>query len=207
MSQRTPSPIDSAAEPFSAPVRHGQIVLRRLTPGDTERIWVWQNDESLYETLLGSFRPVDRECVAEWLRGKTTPTEREINLALTLADGGEHIGNVYLREIDRAAGRAELHIYIGDEAQRGRGYGRQALECLLNCAFHDLGLHRVWLQVLANNQRAVRTYEQLGFAHEGRLREHAQKGGQFIDVLVMGLLAADYAARGERKTTNWDTER
>jgi RimJ/RimL family protein N-acetyltransferase len=103
-----------------------------------------------------------------------------------------HIGNIYLRDIDFISGRGELHILIGEPGERGKGYGSGAVRLLVDYAVKDLGLKRVWLNVLADNKPAIRLYEIIGFKIEGRLRNHVFKAGKFRDLLVMGILAEDY---------------
>jgi diamine N-acetyltransferase len=82
-------------------------------------------------------------------------------------------------------------IFIGETQHQSQGYGQQALRLILRHAFHDLGLHRLYLTVLDDNARAIRVYEKCGFRVEGRLRQHAYKRGQFRDLVLMGICAGD----------------
>jgi len=175
------------------------IYLRPLTEEDLDRCHRWHNDSVLYATLVDGFRQVSRTAEREWLAKRLAHSTGEVNLAICLAPGGEHIGNIYLRPIDLANRRAVLGVLIGEEAQRGKGYGRQAIELVLEHAFKDLGLERVHLEVLANNARAIRVYERAGFRTEGRLRQHVFKSGRFQDVLVMGLLRSEFAAAASKE--------
>ena len=65
------------------------------------------------------------------------------------------------------------------------------MRLLLRHAFRDLGLQRVYLTVVEDNERAIRTYEQCGLVVEGRLRRHAYKQGQLKDLIFMGICADD----------------
>lgn len=168
------------------------VYLRALEESDLERTYCWHNDARLYETLGDPFRPVSRTSEADWLRRKASYSNTEINLAICLNPTGEHIGNIYLREIDWVARRSVLHVFIGCSEQRGKGYGKAAVRQLLHSAFYDLNLNRVFLEVLADNTAAVKTYEKCGFQVEGRLKEHAFKLGQYKDVLVMGISSDKY---------------
>jgi len=163
------------------------IFLRALEHGDLDRIHLWHNDRALYETLAGTFRYVSRVVEEDWLRSAQTSSPYQINLAICLVSTAQHIGNIYLRDIDWVARRAELHIFIGDPQQRGKGNGRAAVRLLLDYAFRDLGLHRIYLFVLADNQPAIRAYIACGLRQEGVLRNHAYKAGRFVDVIVMGI--------------------
>ncbi|MGF1458318.1 MAG: GNAT family N-acetyltransferase [Leptolyngbyaceae cyanobacterium] len=79
--------------------------------------------------------------------------------------------------------------------QTGRGYGRCVLEAALKIAFLELGAHRVWLDVMEDNERARSLYRQLGFVEEGCLRESVKRGDQFISMWLMSMLRAEFDVR------------
>ncbi|MHB1500065.1 MAG: GNAT family N-acetyltransferase [Candidatus Dormibacteria bacterium] len=83
-------------------------------------------------------------------------------------------------------------IGIGDPNERRRGFGGEAMALALRYAFHELGLHRLSLDVIADNQPALSLYRSLGFLEEGRLRERVLRDGRRFDLVYMGLLAADW---------------
>lgn len=164
-----------------------RVTLRALEEADLERTHRWHNDPELYAALVNPFRFVSKTAEVEWLRRKAAYSNCEVNLAICLRSTGEHIGNVYLGQIDWVSRRAFLGIFIGSAGQRGNGYGREAMQLVLAHAFQDLHLNRVFLEVLADNAAAIRLYEKCGFALEGRFREHVFKHGSYQDVLIMGI--------------------
>src|SRR6266511_1340668 len=111
------------------------VYLLALEFTDLERTLAWHNDRALYATLASPFRFVSRATEEEWLRQAQAASPQQINLAICLTAPEEHIGNIYLRDIDWVARRAELHIFIGDPRQRGKGYGRAAVRLLIDYAF------------------------------------------------------------------------
>lgn len=60
---------------------------------------------------------------------------------------------------------AWIGIGIGDAADRGKGYGTDAMRLALRFVFDELEMERASLGVLADNERAVRSYQQIGRAH------------------------------------------
>jgi RimJ/RimL family protein N-acetyltransferase len=168
------------------------VFLRALEESDIERTYRWHNDAKLYDTLCSPYRPVSKACEADWLRRKTSCSNTEINLAICVNQTGDHVGNIYLRDIDWIVRSAGLHLFIGSSEHRGKGYGKAAVEQLLQRAFCDLNLNRVYLEVLADNTAAIRTYENCGFELEGRLKKHAFKLGRYKDVLMMGINSEKY---------------
>ncbi|MCG6135001.1 MAG: GNAT family N-acetyltransferase [Nostoc sp. LLA-1] len=162
------------------------IFLRSLETKDAEKIHKWHNSPELYTSLLNPFRWVSLAVVEDWLCNKQSYLSNEINLAICLTSDLQHIGNIYLRNIDWTSRNGELNIFIGEPEERSKGYGKAAINLLLNYAFQNLGLLRVYLYVMASNIPAIKTYEKCGFITEGKLSRHIFKDGKFQDVLVMG---------------------
>ncbi len=167
------------------------VYLRALELSDLDRTWKWHNDSGLYEWLVSPFRQVSRAAEEEWIRRKVAISQTEFQLAICLKENNQHIGNIHLRNIDWVSRLAEVGIFIGDAEHWSKGYGRQAMRLILRHAFHDLRLRRVFLTVLDDNHRAIRSYEKCGFVVEGRLRKHAYKRGQFRDLVFMGICVDD----------------
>ena len=89
---------------------------------------------------------------------------------------------------------ASLGILIGEKDYQGRGFGPDAVRTMLKFAFDELNLHRVELDVMAFNTRAIRCYEKVGFRHEGIRRESFFRGGKYHDLHVMAVLRKDFHA-------------
>lgn len=88
----------------------------------------------------------------------TDPTRRE----WTIVQADQVIGQLGLRQINRAAGSARIGIALG-LPYIGQGYGAEALSAFGNAFFGPLGFRRMLLDVRAYNQRALRLYAKLGF--------------------------------------------
>ena len=80
------------------------------------------------------------------------------------ADGAAR-GLTTLRQIDWINRTAMFGVWIAPEAQ-GSGTGKAATAEMLSVAFGRLNLHKVSLEVLASNERAVSMYR--GNNTEGR---------------------------------------
>jgi diamine N-acetyltransferase len=103
---------------------------------------------------------------------------------------GDLVGSVGLHDIDPRNRQAELGIWIA-RPHWGKGYGTDAVSVACRFGFREMNLQRVFLRVYDTNPRGIRAYEKVGFKEEGRLRRGQFVGGQYIDVIVMGLLAED----------------
>ncbi len=95
-------------------------------------------------------------------------------------------------EVDARVGDGWVGIGIGERAYWGKGYGSEAMRLLVRYAFMELNLRRVSLNVFEYNQRAIRSYEKVGFRHEGRERRWMQRSGRRWDLVYMGLLRSEW---------------
>jgi RimJ/RimL family protein N-acetyltransferase len=174
------------------------IYFRALEPGDLERTYQWHNDPNLYKTLGGVFHYVSRTTEEEWLRQMAAFSNREINLAVCLTENSQHIGNIYLRNIDWVARHGEVHLFIGEAGERLKGYGQAATRLLARYAFRDLGLLRLYCFIIGDNQPSIKMFEKCGWMVEGKLRNHTFKDGHFKDVLAMGICASDIPSESNK---------
>jgi RimJ/RimL family protein N-acetyltransferase len=100
------------------------------------------------------------------------------------------VGNVWLWDIDRRHGKAELRVVIGRQEARGKGLGVEAIDQLCRHAFERLGLHRVYAYVLAINPAARRAFERAGFVLEGTLRDDRRAGDGYVDGYLLARVNA-----------------
>lgn len=104
-----------------------RIYLRALEASDLEQCHKWHNDRDLYKMLVGPFRFVSKQAEQAWLDRKTAFSPDELNLAICVKGSDEHVGNIYLREIDWVARNAQLGIFIGSREERSKGYGKSSI--------------------------------------------------------------------------------
>lgn len=102
------------------------------------------------------------------------------------------IGRCLLFGINPVDRNAMLGIFIGEKDCWSRGYGTEACRLLLDYAFNLLNLHSVMLGVFAFNQRAVRSYEKVGFQHIGCRREARIIAGKAYDAIFMDILEDEF---------------
>jgi len=64
----------------------------------------------------------------------------------------------------------------------------------LRYSFRDLKLHRIHSSHFSTNPGSGRVLRKVGMNHEGVLRQHICKWGEFMDLDVYGLLASEHAS-------------
>ncbi len=174
-------------------LRGEKVILRAPRRDDIQRRWEFANDLE-FGLLISDdpWEPVPLERLeAQFEERLREPDDGAVRFAIE-ADG-RYIGHCLLYSFDHLAHSCMIGIGIGDPAYRGGGYGRDALRVLLDYAFRIRNLHRVWLSVTADNERAIRAYRACGFVEEGRLRQHAWTENKYVDMVYMGLLRDEWA--------------
>src|SRR5215470_15581169 len=81
-------------------------------------------------------------------------------------------------------------------ASAARGLGREFTRLVLAWAFGVLGVHRVELEVLASNSRAIGCYRACGFRREGIRRQAGLYPDGWKDFIMMAVLRREHASRG-----------
>ena len=105
------------------------------------------------------------------------------------------VGHAGLRvDADQHGATYTVGLFVAE--LRGRGLGREVTRLVLSWAFGELGVHRVELEVLAFNRRAINCYLACGFRQEGIRREAGLYPDGWKDLILMGLLRSEYAAQG-----------
>ena len=176
-----------------------KVILRAMTRQDLERLCQFNNDLEV-ELASGGDPPmpqalarIEAEYDAKVGQGGRNGTEFAIE-----ADN-KFIGPCAGFQFDEVARTCELGITIGDKDYWGQGYGREAIALLLDYGFRFFNLHRVFLSVNGNNERAIRAYRGCGFQEEGRLRSHVWSDNAYVDLVYMGILRKEWEKLQRKK--------
>ena len=148
----------------------------------------WANDSELVR-LLDRAGPVSSDEHEQWFAGLNGRSETELHFAIETDDGEQHVGNIWLRNIDARHRKAEVSVVIGESDSLSKGIGTEAIRLLADHAFQVLELNRLYAHVLGFNIRAKTAFERSGFELEGILRSDRRTLDGFTDVFLLSRLA------------------
>jgi RimJ/RimL family protein N-acetyltransferase len=174
----------------SVPLAEHGICFRRPEPGDLAAILRFKNDPEIAGLLGGFSAGYAKADGVDWLARRRSCCD-ELVYTIATIEGDACLGHVGLYQIDHRIRSAEFAIMLGDKSVWGKGIGKAATRWMVEFGFAQLNLNRVFLSVLAANERAHRMYAGLGFVEEGRLREAQYKNGCYQDVVCMSVLRSD----------------
>jgi ribosomal-protein-serine acetyltransferase len=100
-------------------------------------------------------------------------------------------GVIDLHGWDHILQKAEIGYWLGNVHQ-GKGIVTEACRGLVAYAFSTLRLNKLEVRFVLQNEKSAQIPIKLGFTREGILRESAKLHGQYVDMVVMGMLRHDW---------------
>jgi len=169
------------------------VRLRAPETADAEPLNELFNDHDV-RSGIGHPMPQATESFLDWITSARAAPDH-VNLTIERLAEGDPIGMCDLMKIEAATRVAVLGIWIGRPFWDG-GYGTDAVRTLCRFGFDHLNLHRIHLQVNADNDRAIRAYEKVGFRIDGALRERSLKSdGKRYDRTYMSITRDEFENR------------
>lgn len=166
--------------------------IRSWQYGDENYLTEHANDRAIWLNLRDSFpHPYTQLDAQRWIQYVVDP-ELETNFAIDV--GGVAVGNIGLRigeDIDRYS--AEVWYWLG-QAYWGRGIVSAAMKALIDYAFTQFRLTRLYAQPMAHNAASIKVLEKAGFHREGLLRDSVVKNGVLMDTVLYAYLSGDWLA-------------
>lgn len=175
-----------------SPIKGKRIMLRAFRSEDAAPLWD-SMDNKEFNKLTGSHGEFTREMIDDYVaRQIAADDDSRASFIITLPDDSKALGEVVINEIDHDNHSANIRIAMFHEGAVGKGYGTEAMKLMVNYGFTQLDLHRISLGVYVFNPRAIRAYEKVGFKREGVLRDDLFWDGQYVDSIVMSILAHEW---------------
>jgi UDP-4-amino-4,6-dideoxy-N-acetyl-beta-L-altrosamine N-acetyltransferase len=156
---------------------------------DGDRILTWRNLPEIRRWMYTD-HVISPEEHARWFEGALTDSTRKYWIVEV---EGEPVGLANLADIAPAYRRATWAYYLAEGSVRGKGIGAFVEFKVIEHVFGEMGLNKLWCEVLVENEAVWKMHEAFGFRREALFRQHAWKDGAPTDVVGLGLLAAEWA--------------
>lgn len=171
-------------------LREEKIYIRLMEDKDVPYKVKWINDPEIRHTLNFEY-PISEIGTRKWLQSVSGNPSRKDFIVCSI-ENDKPIGYCGLIGIDYKNGKAESYMGIGEKTLHGKGIGFEIRKILLDYAFYELDLNKVYAYVWEKNMAMVKLNEKVGFQIEGLLRQDILSHGERRDRYIMGILKNEY---------------
>lgn len=179
------------------------ISFRKLGESDLEQVLEWRTSEHVTQYMYTDIEK-NLENQKRWFNAVSRDDTQYYWL---IEYKGTAIGLISINNLDKRNSKASFGYYIGDLnyamiAGRIHAY-------LYNFAFFELGLNKLYAEVMEGNEGMMKIHLHHGFTHEGTFKQHIYKYERYHDVHYFELLAStwkDNCKKFHRFTTSFALE-
>jgi UDP-4-amino-4,6-dideoxy-N-acetyl-beta-L-altrosamine N-acetyltransferase len=163
------------------------VSFRPVAEADRARLLAWRNAPEVAAYMYSDHVITSAEH-DRWFDGQRSDSTRAYWI-IEMDQTPVGLVNLY----DIAADECAWAYYLADPATRGRGVGAFVEFRMLDRVFTDLGLQRLWCEVLEDNETVWKLHQSFGFEMVDRLAGRAVKGGVAEDALRLKLTRDHWA--------------
>ncbi|OWA37715.1 GNAT family N-acetyltransferase [Saccharibacillus sp. O16] len=171
------------------------ITLEYFVPADFDSLIAWSGDAKFLLQWSGPefTHPLTTDQLIHYLEGANDKeTSSRFIYKAVEQQTNEMVGHICLGNVDRANRSARVGKVLLNPDRRGKGYGKQMIDHILEIGFHDFKLHRISLGVFDFNTSAIQCYEKVGFVREGLLRDARRYKEDYWNLIEMSILEEEW---------------
>lgn len=164
------------------------IYLRPFQKEDVDFFYKWYNDSDT-RAKIGEVYPTSFD-KAEKMIDRTD--KDSVWFTIVRKSDDKIIGETGLLRMFFAWSTTDLSIIIPDEEDQHKGYGKQAINLMMDYAFGYLNFNRIAIGVVGFNENALKFYEKVGFKKEGIQEEGYYYNYKYYDFVMMRILKKEF---------------
>jgi RimJ/RimL family protein N-acetyltransferase len=187
--------------PAQLALRTPRLLLRPLQASDVDILWPDVADPEISRLMAWDAHETKEQTVT-FVENEITRCEGGKGVTWAIMEEERFCGIISLIGIQRSHraltyDKAELAYWMSRSCQR-RGFMTEAGRRVLDFAFRDVGLHKVYVSHFAGNEASRALIRRLGFRYIGTQVEEFRKGGIWHDHVMYELLVREHQALASR---------
>ncbi|MCQ2770795.1 MAG: GNAT family N-acetyltransferase [Clostridia bacterium] len=169
-----------------------RLQLRKIELSDLDDMYEYSKDPYVSEYLL--WHPhFDKKTTKSYLKYLQSQYKQKkfYDWAVVVRQTGKMIGTCGFSHFDFDNNSAEIG-YVLNRDYWGKGYAAEAAHRVAEFAFHELGIHRVFVRIIEGNKGSVRVAEKLGMRHEATHISAVLAKGSYRTISVYAILNSEF---------------
>ena len=164
------------------------IHLRALEPEDLDLLYIWENNPAVWK-VSGTMVPFSKKQLKLYIKTQgDIYTDRQLRLVIGLNETSQPVGLIDLFDFDPHHRRAGVGILLAEEEFRGQGVATESLTLLVEHAFHTLGMHQLYCNILEGNDASFKLFESAGFERIGFKKDWIRHQNEWCDEHMLALI-------------------
>lgn len=164
------------------------VYLRALEMEDLDFIYTIENDETFWE-ISNTQTPFSKYILTQYLENSHIDIFEAKQLRLVISNyEHEAIGMIDLFDFDFKNSRAGVGILLKESINRQKGFGKEALQLLVNYSFHHLNLHQLYCNIIEDNTASISLFTNQGFEKVGLKKDWNTINGKFQSEYLFQLI-------------------
>jgi len=168
-----------------------RLALRPFDLADAPAVQVLASAPEIADTTLGLPYPYPEDGAAAWIGTHPASVGKGLYpFAMVRKQDNVLLGTMSIGT-DPRHNKGELAYWVG-VPHWNQGYATEAARRVVQWAFEDLGLNRIFARYLVRNPASGRVMNKAGLVPEGTFVQDVLKWGVYEDVGQCGLVQAEY---------------
>ncbi len=164
------------------------VYLRTLEPEDTDVLYQWENDPENWK-VSHTLVPFSRYQLKQYVESpQDIFAHQQIRFMICSLENDQPLGAIDLFELEVVHQRVGVGILIANNAERGRGYGSEALQLLIDYAFKTLPVRQLFCNILVDNDVSIKLFESAGFKITGTKKNWVRDEDEWKDEHILQLI-------------------
>lgn len=161
-------------------------LLRSIADDELEIMRAWRNEPAVRANMYTQHEISRDEHLTWWKKTKAQTDHKYFMYEMA----GAPIGIAAFTSIDLQSRNSAWAFYASPSAPKGTGSKMEFL--MLEHAFNDLQLQKLYCEVLAFNTPVIKLHQKFGFSIEGIFRQQQKVNADFVDIYRLGILAPEW---------------
>jgi ribosomal-protein-alanine N-acetyltransferase len=166
-------------------VQGKNIYLQLLSAQDvTERYVEWLRNQKVIQYLESRWQVHTLDSIRAYVE-QMNSSQNNFLFGIFLQNGGEHIGNIKIGNVNWIHRYGDVGLMIGAESAWGKGFGSEAIMLTTQYATRELNLHKLIAGIYCNNIGSYKAFIKAGWREVGTLQAHRFVSGEYVDEWLM----------------------
>ena len=160
---------------------------------DLQQLRDWRNDPN-FRKYFREYRDLNLSQQQKWFETQVVNDNSTLMFSIRRNEDNSLLGCCGLVYINWVHRHADLSLYIGfdDKYIDDEGYAEESCKLILNYAFNELCLNKIWTEIYEFDEKKKLLYDKFNFKQDGLLRQNYWYDGQWWDSRILSILSSEH---------------